>query len=439
MVKQNQETEMFIYFSQLLEIDIFDKDTKYVGKLYDIIVSESEVYPKASFLIVYTGFFKRCYATIPWSLVEERNADRIHVNLNKNDIHFGILPDNRDELALRRDIMDQQVVDTYNHNVIRVNDIHLLTVDRGLMIAHVDIGARGFVRRLGLEGFVDVFVRACNKKSKYLVKETLLSWKSIQPLSLNPVSKTIKADVSQRHLNDIHPADFSEIMLDLDHEHRLALFKTLDLKTRSAIFSLLDFPEQRSLLDGLSEKEATEIISKMPSDEAADLLEELPKETVTKMLSIIETRKAKKLSTLLGYESESAGGLMTTEFFALPQQMTVREALEIIKMDSSKPESIQYMYIVDGKGHLLGATNLRRLISLDPNQNILKAKFRKNIYIYPNDSVKEVAVSMDKYAINVLPVVNEERILLGIITVDDILEQLINIAWRRWRKKNPTI
>ena len=88
---------------------------------------------------------------------------------------------------------------------------------------------------------------------------------------------------------------------------------------------------------------------------------------------------------------------------------------------------------------MLGFTNLRRLVSLDPRENILKAKFRKNIYIYPDDSVKEIAVLMDKYKLNVLAVVNEEKILQGIITVDDILDQLISIAWRRWRKKNSTI
>ncbi|NQU18663.1 CBS domain-containing protein, partial [bacterium] len=96
-------------------------------------------------------------------------------------------------------------------------------------------------------------------------------------------------------------------------------------------------------------------------------------------------------------------------------------------------------YIVDKDGQLLGATNLRRLISLDSSENVLKAKLRKNIYIYPDDSVKEMAILMDKYKVNVLPVVNEEKILQGIITVDDILDQLISIAWRRWRKKNPTI
>lgn len=430
---------MFIYFSQLIKNDVVDREDKFIGKLYDIIVGQTDIYPKAIYLIIAKGGLRRRYAIIPWGLVSERTNSGLRLDLSLKEIHFDLLPNNKDKLALRRDMLDQQVVDTYQHNVIRVNDVHLLVVDKDLMVAHVDIGAKGFIRRMGLEKAIDTTVRLFNKNAAYLNKEKLIPWKNIQPLSINPVSKSIKINVSQRQLNEIHPADFSEIMLDLDHKHRLALFRTLDLGTKSAIFTLLDFPEQKSLLDDLSDQETVEIISNMPSDEAADLLDELPQESVNKILSLLETPKAKRLSTLLGYESESAGGLMTTEFFALPQQMTVGEALDLIKMDISKPESMQYMYIVDNKGLLLGFTNLRRLVSLDPKENILKAKFRKNIYIYPDDSVKEVAVLMEKYKINVLAVVNEEKIIQGIITIDDILDQLISIAWRRWVKKNPTI
>lgn len=435
----DQDFKMFVYFSQLIDIDVIDKEENYIGRLYDIVVGQAEIYPKAVQLIIAKGVFRRRYAVVSWGEVKETTHKSIKINLPLSDISFSILTNNKEELALRRDMLDQQVVDTYNHNVIRVNDIHLLAVDKDLMVAHVDIGARGFIRRLGVEILIDDMVRLFNKKAAYLNKEKLVSWKNIQPLSINPVSKTIKLNLSQRQINDIHPADLSEIMLDLGHKHRLALFRTLGLDTKSAIFSLLDFPEQKSLMDDLSEKEAVEIISKMPSDEAADLLDDLPKKSVDKILSLIETPKAKRFSTLLGYESESAGGLMTTEFFALPENLNIGQALELIKLDTGKPESVQYMFIVDSKGELLGSTNLRRLISLDPNENILKAKFKKHIHIYPNDSVKEVAILMDKYKINVLPVVNEENILQGIITVDDILDQLISIAWRRWRKKNPAI
>jgi len=434
-----QDFKMFAYFSQLLNIDVVDKEDRFIGRLYDVVVGEVQIYPKAVQLIIAKGLFRRKYAIVSWNLVKEVDYRVIQINLSLEEVKFGAFVNNREELLLKRDMLDQQVVDTYNHNVIRVNDIHLLVVDKDLMVAHVDIGARGFIRRLGFEIILDGIVRFFNKNAAYLHREKLVSWKNIQPLSINPVSKTIKLNFSQRQINDIHPADLSEIMLDLDHKHRLALFRTLDLDTKSAIFSLLDFPNQKSLLDDLSEKEAVEIISKMPSDEAADLLDDLPKKSVDKILSLIETPKGKRLSMLLGYKSESAGGLMTTEFFALPENLSVGQALDLIKLDTGKPDSVQFMFIVDNSGHLLGSTNLRRLITLDPKENILKAKFKKNIHIYPNDSVKEVAVLMDKYKMNVLPVVNEENILEGIITVDDILDQLISIAWRRWRKKNPAI
>jgi CBS domain-containing protein/sporulation protein YlmC with PRC-barrel domain len=431
--------KMFVYFSQLIDIEVIDKEEKYIGKLYDIVVGEAQIYPKAIQLIITNGVFRRRYAVVPWVQIAEITHKSIQINLPLSDIKFNIPVNNKEELALRRDVLDQQVVDTYNHNVIRVNDIHFIAVDNDLMVAHVDIGGRGFIRRLGLELIIDWIVRLFNKNAAYLHREKLISWKNIQPLSINPVSKTIKLDFSQRQLNEIHPADLSEIMLDLSHRHRLALFRTLNLETKSAIFSLLDVAEQKSILDDLTDNEAIEVISKMPSDEATDLLDALPKKSVDKILSVMETPAAKRLSVLLGYESESAGGLMTTEFFALPQSLSIGQALDLIKLDTAKPESVQYMFIVDEKGQLLGTTNLRKLISLDPKENILKAKFKKNIFIHPGDNVKEVAVLMSKYKVNVVPVINDQNILQGIITVDDILDKLIGYAWRRWRKKNTAI
>jgi len=280
-------------------MEVLDKDGIFIGRLHDIIVGEAEIYPKAVSLIVYKGWIRRRYAVIPWGLVTERTEDAIQLNLSYKDIKFSVLVDNRDKLALKRDILDQQVVDTYNHNVIRVNDIHLLIVDKDLMLAHVDIGARGFIRRLSFEKIADTAIRIFNNKAAYLTKEKLISWKNIQPLSINPVSKTLKINISQKQINDIHPVDFSEIMLDLDRKHRLVFFRELDLDTKSAIFSVLDFPQQKNFLDDLSDKEATDIISKMPSDDAADLLDELPRDYVNKVLSGMETPNANKLSTLL--------------------------------------------------------------------------------------------------------------------------------------------
>ena len=140
------------------------------------------------------------------------------------------------------------------------------------------------------------------------------------------------------------------------------------------------------------------------------------------------------LSTLLGYSGESAAGLMTTEYIAVPQEASIEEALTIIKEKTPKAETIQSIFIVDSENHLVGSTMLRRLIIGNLQDNVLKASTKKTVRIQMEDEVKKIALLMDRYKFSALPVVDSANILLGIITIDDIFSRLVSIAWRRKRK-----
>jgi len=155
---------------------------------------------------------------------------------------------------------------------------------------------------------------------------------------------------------------------------------------------------------------------------------------VTNLLTLIESGRAKKLSTLLGYSSDSAGGLMTTDLVSIPETMTVGQAIEYIKNQTKEVETVPYIYVVDEKSHLKGVTTIRRLLFADSKDGILKTVFQKMLYVYLNNSVNEVAYFMDKYKISAIPVLDENKILHGIITMDDILSQVISIAWRKHKR-----
>lgn len=420
---------MFIHFSQILKKDVMDVSGKFVGNIWDISVKSGEVYPKLGAIIISRGSLKKVYAGVPWSNVSEIE-DSVRLKIKAEDIKFA--PEVKDhEFLIRRDIMDQQVVDTYNHKVRRVNDVHLLKVDHEFVVAHVDIGLRSLIRRLGAEKVVDFIVRSVNKNSDYLKKEELVSWKYIQPVSINQAGTTIKLSVSEKQLLAIPAVDLGDIIFDLTAKQRMALFRTLDTITKAKVFENLDFDEQKAILKELDKKEAAQIVTHMSSDEATDLLEKLPSSTVTNLLTLIESNRAKKLSMLLGYSSDSAGGLMTTEFVSMPETMLVEQAIDYIKNQTREVETVPYVYIVDDKNHLKGVTTVRRLLFADPKDTVLKTVFHKTLYVYLNNSVKEVAYFMDKYKISAIPVIDENKTLHGVITVDDILSQVISIAWRR--------
>ena len=422
-------SEMFVNFSGILKEDVHDVNGKLLGTVWDISAKLGDVYPKIEDLIITKGFSNRSYSSVPWSHVATIDGS-VFLNIPEAEIRFQ--PAAREyEFLLKRDILDQQVVDTFNHKVKRVNDIHLLKVENDLVIAHVDIGMRSLYRRLGWEEVVDFIVKIFNKNSTYLKNLDVISWKYVQPVSVNPASMTMKLSFSEKQLQAIPAADLGDIIFDLNRAQRMALFRALDIKTKARVFENLEFEEQRLILKELDKKEAAQIVTHMSSDDATDLLEKLPRSTIKNLLTLIESGRAKKLSTLLGYSSDSAGGLMTTEYVAMPETMSVGDAIEYIRTQTKEFEVVPYVYIVDDKQRLRGVTTIRRLLFADPKDAVSKTVFPKTLYVYLNNSAKEVAYFMDKYKASALPVLDENKILHGIITMDDILSQVISIAWRK--------
>jgi CBS domain-containing protein/sporulation protein YlmC with PRC-barrel domain len=420
---------MFVNFSSLLGKDVLDADRKFLGRLWDISVKTSEVYPKSDELVVRRGMFNKECASVPFLSVTEIDEEVV-LGLKSEQVKFAREPKDY-EFLLRRDILDQQVVDTHNHKVIRVNDIHLLKIDHELMVAHVDIGLRGLIRRLGWEELVDILVRAVRPGARYLRSHDIVSWKYVQPVAINPASMTMKLSVSQKQLLSIPAADLGDIMEDLNFNQRMALFKALDVKTKARIFDNLEFEEQKEMLEGLDKREAAQIVTNMSPDEATDLLGKLPRDTVENILTLMSSDRSKKLSTLLGYSADTAGGLMTTEYVSMPATITVEAAIEYIKTQTAEVETVPYIYVVDETHRLKGVTTIRKLLFSDPKEMVGNTVFPATIYVSLSAGVKEVAHMMDKYRVSALPVVDENKIVHGIITVDDILSQVVLIAWRK--------
>ena len=427
---------MFTYFSNLLDVEVVDGKGETAGRVYDVIVAThpGEIYPRSTGLIIRKGFFNRRYALLPWENVSEISSRAVTLKIERSGIPFQKKHEYKDVFSLRKDVLDQQVVDTYNQKVIRVNDVHFLLVDNFLNVAHVDISVRGLIRRLGWEKLVDLLVRLARPRSKYLTEEHLISWKFIQPLSINPVSMTIKINVPQNQLSSIPAPDLGEILQDLNTQDQVALFRSLDLNTRAKLFMNIGAKTQQFLLDQLGIAEIELVLNVLPTDEATDFLEKLPKDTTQEFLKILESKQAKKLSELLGYSGDSAGGLMTTEYLSFQKGTPVAEVIRKIKEKNFKVEPVQFVYIVDDQNHLMGSSNFKRLMLAVQESPVEQCSFTKTYFVKLDSSVKEVAYLMEKYKYSAIPVVDENHELKGIVTVDDILSQVIAIAWRRLTK-----
>ena len=240
---------------------------------------------------------------------------------------------------------------------------------------------------------------------------------------LSPMAEETQERLEIQELLKRHPAEVAEILAALREEEAVELLRRLYLRRAAAApLGEMDPEEAARLLAELNRDEAVQILSRMDPDDAVDLLAELPKETVQDILRRLEEREAKQLSELLSYPPDTAGGLMSPEVVALPQDMSCQEAIETLRRVAEEMETVYYAYVVDEDRRLVGVLSLRDLVFARPETPIRQV-MRTDVVALPEDmDVEEVARTFDKYNFLALPVIDKEGRLLGIVTVDDVID-----------------
>lgn len=426
--------KLFIYLSEILNSRVADSNGVIIGKLHDIAMRISEeVYPRPEAYIVERGFIKKEYAHIKVDDVQEINKT-FKLRIPIEDIQFKKTRLKYD-FTLCNDILDQQVVDTDHQKVVRVNDVHLLRVDNNLYPAHVDIGLRALVRRLGWTYFIDMIVKLVSPQSNYLTREDFIPWKNTQVLTSGRYRNVLRLDVARKKLSQIPPTELAEIMEDLDIFEKSSLFKSLDVEVQRKVFADLATQEKNDLIDQMDDSEAVSLIENIPADEATDLLLSLPKEKTWQLMRLMESQTSRKLRKLLGFAKDSAGGLMTTEYLCLKEDALVKDAIKAIKDNVQYPGNIYHIYIIDDQQHLIGATSLRQFINADPDTPIMETCPPGKVFVHTDDGMEEIALLLEKYKFSSIPVLDEEEVLQGVITSDDVMEELIALAWSKYKEK----
>ena len=419
---------MFLFFTHVLTFDVVDRLGRWVGHPYDFTADLAEAYPRLTSLVVARGTFPRRYYVIPWNDV---SLQKRKIVLKQVIESLSPVKQYRElkQPTLRRNILDQQVVDTFNRKVVRVNDLHFLHVGSQLRLAHVDVGFRGLIRRLGWQPLIDRIVKIVHPHADYLTDRQFISWKFVQPLSIQDATGRIQLNVGQKELRQIPPPDISEMLLELDPYQRAALLKTLDVDRQIDIITELDLKWQKDLIEGLDLNNVVALIERMPADEATDLMQSLSTRDAERIMNQLSTKKARELGELMEHEQDSAGGLMTTEYMTLTSSMNVGEAIDHLRKFGARAETLYSAFVVDEEAKLVGSVNLRRLL-LEPNEKrIAELMQKKPPAVHVQDSVKEVGFTMDKYNLFAIPVIDDHEVLEGIITIDDLLSRVIREAW----------
>lgn len=226
------------------------------------------------------------------------------------------------------------------------------------------------------------------------------------------------------YLTEQHPADLAEWLEELTDEQRETLFGLLDPEQAAVILGELDLETQADLVTALDREKAGDIIEEMATDEAADLLAELTPEEQGQILGELAEEDAADVRELLEHDPETAGGLMTTDYITLRADMTMQAALEHLREVGPDAETIYYVYVVDEGERLVGVMSLRDLIVSPTDRHVRDAMRKKILSVYVDEDQEEVARQVSKYNLLAIPVVDRQERLVGVITVDDVIDVL---------------
>jgi magnesium transporter len=413
-----------LFVSEILKKPVLDPKGEELGRVWDIIVIKGEPFPKVSSLIIEK---KKRLSNLHWTDLNIFNKRIISSKIYTESLQPYEF--NEKDLLIVRDIFDKQIVDVNGAKVVRVNDVKLEGFDSEAILIAVDVGMRGIMRRLGVERGGEDFMRIFRKNLPY----NLIAWNYIQPLE--PKLTKISLTVPRQMVSELHPADIAEIISQVSHKEGATFFKGLDVETAAEALSELQPDTQVEIISRMDTDKAADIIEEMPPDEAADVLSDLPVDKAKEILEQIEKEEAEDIQELLSHEEDTAGGLMTNEFISCPPEITIKEAIEKFRKDAEEIETVYYIYVIDTDEKLLGVISLRDLILSPLDTKISDLMATKLKTVTPETDETDVAEVISKYNLLAIPVTDPEGFMLGIVTIDDILDRILPPAAKRRRRK----
>jgi len=453
-------SDINIHFSSLIGIKVFSNEDLLVGKVSDLFVDFEEMYPPVlavqfkkndqffyvhwsdivqfslKKIVVKADFTLGRSRTLPRitarRLLHSQVADQFNRSANENPATPATTQGREDTMVeyppLGKVILDRQIVDTSGKKVVRVNDIEFVKAGNQLRITHAAIGMRSMIRRIGYEKLVDQVLKVCHPNSLYLKKEALINWKFVHAIPSKSIYGHVRLGLKNEEIQNLHPADLADILEDLDNYSRETLFSNLSPELAAATLSEVESDLQIELLKNEDPEEVAKIIENMGVDEAVDVLSEMEHEQANEIIANIEDNQTQEeIQELLEYDQDVAGGLMSTEIFQFGPQHKKSHILKTIQEHHQDLETVYDIFVIDSQGRLIGSTSLSKLLIQTEDIEIGEVMNKNDLkYLHPTTPWRDVAKHMSKYNLITVPIVDQKQILMGIISVDDVLPWLLD-------------
>jgi magnesium transporter len=411
---------MELYATELMGSKAYDSQGNYVGRVREFFIEPADQPNRVSHFLLARGHFPPLVAR--HDQVASVTVGDIRLNVSERALE--LYEPNESWLAVQKDLLDQQIIDTRGRKVVRVNDVDLVELrtngNTELRLTQVDVGLPGAVRRL-LQGLVSP---SMIRRLQVNLPQSSIRWEFVNLVEPDPLRR-VKLRITHEKLEDLHPADLAAIMEDLSAAERQGIIASLDEETAGAVLAELDERLTTQIVEKLDPGKAADILEEMAPDAAADLLADLPKHTFDEVLEEMPGQEAREVRELLEFDPSTAGGMMNPQFAFVGEGTTRDEVLLWLRDQDLNLEQLDTIVLLDSAAQLAGTVAVSRLLLAAPEQSMTELKMEPLLSLEPHADDKEVFEIFDKYNLRTLTVIDEHKHPIGVITVDDVVSRLV--------------
>jgi len=406
--------EPLLHLSLVLGGELVDREGGRLGRVEDLIVRLDEDYPPVSGAVAKVA---GRLVFVPASVINELSRGVVSLNAPRLDLQpFARRPQ---EVLLRKDVLDRQLINVDGARLVRTNEIELARLDGWYRVVGVDTGWRGLARRI-----------LPRRLAGLIATGRFLDWSSVEPFTGHV--PTVRLRVPHPKLARLHPAQVADLVEAASHGEGKEILEAVsgDREVEADVFEELDAQHRVEFLHERPDHEVAAVLAAMEADDAADLVNELPEERREPLLELLPFVQRRRVRALLGYDAATAGGLMSPDFVCVYAQATKTEALARLTRSRAPAEALTWIFVMNEHKRLTGAIQLVDLLRAEDDDQV-GAIGGPPQRVQVDAELEEVARLMADYDLTVAPVVDGEQRMVGVVTVDDVLELLLPQGWRR--------
>jgi CBS domain-containing protein len=406
-----------LHLSSVVGSPLRDSDGEQLGKVEDVIVRLGGMgYPPITgFLVKVAG--RTSYLGV--DRVSEIGAQGVVLRKAKLDLRrFERRPE---EVLLKRDLLDRQLINVEGARLVRANEIELALVAGSWRVVGVDTGPRGGLRRL-----------LPKPLASHIAPGEFLDWACVEPFVGHV--PTVRLRIPHPKLARLHPAQIADLVEAASRREGEEIIQAVgddDRELEADVFEELDDQHQREFLEDRPDEQVAQILSRMAPDDAADVIGELDEDRRETLLALLPVSHRVKVRALLGYDPAEAGGLMSPDFLLLRASTPVADAIESLRSSRIDSELLSAVFVAGADGSPEGSVPVTAMLRANPVARLEQLVKHEIPSVSPDTSFEEVARLMADYNLTAIPVVDERERMVGVVTVDDVLEAMLPRGWRR--------